>query len=227
MSDTTTPPSDETISGPLIEEMAAVWQREADNRFGEFTSSGQWMRATALAVNGGAAVALLSAVDKIGFDASLFKWFIVGVASTLVAGVLQWIYSSNRYERARDVAFNFRAIKRGAATLEDVHEELLKRAPSPVAKPTPVLLTAFAIACFMVGSVTVSRTLRRDFAPLVARCSALQHDMLSAHPRKKDGASLFMAMGCRSRGEDSVMVPASRAEYLKAQPLGRVTTNNR
>lgn len=40
------------------------------------------------------------------------------------------------------------------------------------------------------------------------RCAAIQHDMLSASPRRSDGAALFEALACRPRGNESVSFKA-------------------
>jgi hypothetical protein len=43
------------------------------------------------------------------------------------------------------------------------------------------------------------------------RCLAIQHDMLSARPRRADSPDLFQALGCRPQGEGSVYaLPRSR-----------------
>lgn len=44
------------------------------------------------------------------------------------------------------------------------------------------------------------------------RCFAIQHDMLSAQPRRNDGPDLFQALGCRPQGVGSVFARPTRLE---------------
>lgn len=53
------------------------------------------------------------------------------------------------------------------------------------------------------------------------RCEAIQHDMLSASPRRTDSPDLFQALGCRPQGEGSVYAkprPSPHAVGLSAKP---------
>ena len=52
-----------------------------------------------------------------------------------------------------------------------------------------------------------------------ARCLAIQHDMLSAHPRRSDGPDLFQALGCQPSGEGGVAAPPTDRERKAGHPL--------
>jgi len=53
------------------------------------------------------------------------------------------------------------------------------------------------------------------------RCLFLENDMLSAQPRKPNGAALFQAFGCRPQGEGSVMVPPSKVDLAEVSKRHR------
>ena len=51
------------------------------------------------------------------------------------------------------------------------------------------------------------------------RCLAIQHDMLSAHPRRSDSPDLFQALGCRPQGSGGVYAPPTARERIARRPL--------
>jgi len=46
----------------------------------------------------------------------------------------------------------------------------------------------------------------------ISRCAIIQQDMLSAAPRRQDGADLFQALGCKPQGDGMVQLPGSSAD---------------
>lgn len=61
----------------------------------------------------------------------------------------------------------------------------------------------------LIGSPILTGSLR-DVRANDRRCLAIQHDMLSARPRRTDGPDLFQALSCRAQGEGSVYAPLRR-----------------
>ncbi len=63
----------------------------------------------------------------------------------------------------------------------------------------------FAWASWYV--IPAAQTADRAARSNARRCLAIQRDMLSARPRRSDGADLFQALGCRPQGVGSVYAP--------------------
>ncbi|WP_235516878.1 hypothetical protein [Sphingomonas sp. Leaf28] len=69
----------------------------------------------------------------------------------------------------------------------------------------PTIIIALLAGVFtLAGVVTFSSGIEMTNPANDRRCLAIQHDMLSASPRRSDSADLFQALGCRPQGEGSV-----------------------
>lgn len=91
---------------------------------------------------------------------------------------------------------------------------MLEIASDMRAVPRMILVTIALLAVFGTWQWVVADRPDDELAN-DRRCEAIQHDMLSARPKRADGPDLFQALGCKPRGAGSVYAPPPSAAKQK------------
>ncbi|VVT07349.1 hypothetical protein SPHINGO391_390040 [Sphingomonas aurantiaca] len=202
------------------EQFANLTAAVTDNRATGKTlqdKTGAFIQATTIAVNGGACIALLSAIDKVGFSYLPYVIFLAGIILSLLRSSIAHIIATRHIAitTAIEIAIlnkktidveqlqNVKKLANGyeALTLWSRRSEWLRFMP----------IITFVVGCVATG-VSIDRDKVAAGGPAnVARCAALQEDMLRARPRRLDSRELFQALGCRPQGEGSVYAVGERA----------------
>jgi len=170
----------------------------------------KWVLATFLALNAGGLATAVNRDENLAHPLFSQTLFFVGVVLAIVAAL--WVPSAiatylSGVRAARKSMVEAHAtntsdkISEGQAHLNSLDSAFLG----------PGLTGLGSGIFFLLGSLSYAADHKPPDFPNDRRCLALQRDMLSASPRKKDGAAMFQAFRCRPQGEGSVMVPSMRA----------------
>jgi len=73
----------------------------------------------------------------------------------------------------------------------------------------PYALVGVGAAIFLVIQLNVAYSFSDAN---IARCAALQADMISAQPKRSDSADVFDALGCIPRGTEAIHFPKTQAK---------------
>ncbi|KQS03105.1 hypothetical protein ASG11_01515 [Sphingomonas sp. Leaf357] len=173
----------------------------------EHSAIGRWLSASLLAVNGAGALAIFNAIDRLEYPKTAGLFFVAGAFCALLVGVF-----NQRANRLGGV-FIGEALARSTVVsvtgdYNEEHAEFADTMPDKVAalgRAGPLAGWASAIL-FGLGALAVGVGFPQPDLAQIARCAAIQRDMLSATPLRRDGKELFSTLGCKPHGEGSVHV---------------------
>ena len=174
---------------------------------GEASALARWLTASLLATNGAAALAVFNAAEKLQHPSLDAAPFVGGVLAALVAGSLSQRAASLNAMESGDLIWKGASIMKPEATPLAVQETERNAHEGQLVRRLARFIGLASIVSMTIGAVVTGLDEPPADAAAQRRCLAIQRDMLSAYPQKKDGAELFQAFGCRPQGEGSVMVP--------------------
>ncbi|QCB43004.1 hypothetical protein E5673_12895 [Sphingomonas sp. PAMC26645] len=198
------PTAVETLSQELIEGLESLLgyelQRSAD--------AGKWSLGALLTINGGAILALLSSEAR--FSDPIRPGIMFAAGMLLALGSASALRADIKFDvnRARTVVRHAKRVidKRSSApkTVDELQDIWEKGKSSKLLPLLPGIFEACSALLFLVGAVWAIANIDPGKAANLRRCEALQTDMLRARGLRPDSKEIFVALGCRPRGEGSV-----------------------
>lgn len=187
--------------------------------FEQVATAARWLLASLLAINGGGALATINSVGRLESPLHPAACFTAGICLVLLSAVVIQHATGLNLTPVERISYYWREVEvdgiRVASIEADNDWDLRWRRWIGHLAP---ILGWLSAAAFVLGVMYLSEDAQSRPANN-RRCLAIQHDMLSARPRRTDDADLFQALGCRPQGEGSVYAPPPSSSLHRSPQL--------
>lgn len=180
----------------------------------------EWVCASVFALHAGGVVATLSSASSLSHPRLSGLIFALGIFASLAAATSWMLRQAAKMRKARNRLGINEEVRLGLASEDVYREHVGEYMRTPVKFYAVYAWQLASVVLLMLGSVVLATSFASSTSADIERCRAIQYDMLSAHPRKPDGAALFQAFGCHPTGNDPrIFVPATDKETNANKPL--------
>lgn len=190
-------------------EILDKFQNAANDAQSSLTKSADWTLAALLAINGGALIAILGAINRVPFSIWDFLCFAAGVTMTLLSAIAGNIISFSRAMEFRSFVDQIKAAEEGVG--DHPNFTILPQRWYVRLRNVPFGLRIAATILFVVGSVLSGTDVYVADRKLAPTCRQVEADMMALKPRRSDSPAVFQAFGCRAQGGIGEFAPPAKS----------------